>query len=209
MISIDTGLAFFSVSLLLAATPGPDNLFVLLQSARYGPRAGMLVVLGLCTGLLIHTAAAALGLAAVFSTSAFAFNTLTVAGACYLLYLAWQAFRMPAASAGDGDAPALGQRQMVLRGLVMNVTNPKVLLFFMAFLPQFIEPEKGRLFGQTISLGFLFIVATLLVFGSIAYFSGSFARRLLRSPRIQTGFNYLCGVVFAGLAVQLLLSPPG
>lgn len=203
MTSLETTIAFFSVSVLLALTPGPDNVFVLLQSAMRGRAAGMLVVLGLCTGLLVHTTAVALGLAAVFAASAIAFTVLKFIGAAYLLYLAWQAFHAPAGVASAGKAERMSGRQMYARGIIMNLTNPKVAIFFLAFLPQFANPEHGSLVLQMLWLGAVFILATLLVFGAIAYFSGSFGAALNRSVRAQRLLNKLSGMVFAGLAIRL------
>lgn len=203
MTSLETTIAFFSVSVLLALTPGPDNVFVLLQSAMRGRAAGMLVVLGLCTGLLVHTTAVALGLAAVFAASAIAFTILKFIGAAYLLYLAWQAFHAPTGVASAGKAELMSGRQMYARGIIMNLTNPKVAIFFLAFLPQFANPEHGSLVLQMLWLGAVFILATLLVFGAIAYFSGSFGAALNRSVRAQRLLNKLSGMVFAGLAIRL------
>jgi threonine/homoserine/homoserine lactone efflux protein len=200
MPAFETLLTFFGVSVLLGLTPGPDNLFVLLQSAQRGWRAGMAVVLGLCAGLVVHTAAVALGLAAVFAASAMAFTVLKYCGAAYLAYLAWQALRAPAATAqepasapGNPGGPGLGR--MVGRGMVMNLTNPKVLVFFLAFLPQFADPARGSVALQLMVLGVVFMLATLLVFGAIACFSGALgrcccARRARR--RCSTGWRAWC-----------------
>ena len=213
MPSTDTLLAFFGVSILLGLTPGPDNLFVLLQSAQRGWRAGMAVVVGLCMGLVVHTAAVALGLAAVFAASAVAFTVLKLLGAAYLAWLAWQALRAPAPSGDAGGAAAASAGvaapslwRMVGRGVVMNLSNPKVLVFFLAFLPQFADPARGPMGGQLMVLGLVFIVAALLVFGAIACFSGVFGALLLRSPRAQQWLNRIAGVVFLGLAVRLATS---
>ena len=210
MPSIETLVAFFGVSVLLGLSPGPDNLFVLMQSAQRGWRAGMCVVLGLCGGLVVHTTAVALGLAAVFAASALAFTLLKFVGAAYLAWLAWGALRAPVGS-GGAAAPAAGGTgysawRMVGRGVVMNLTNPKVLVFFLAFLPQFADPARGAMGGQLMVLGLVFIVATLLVFGAIACFSGVFGSLLLRSPRAQQWLNRVAGVVFLGLAVRLATS---
>ena len=208
MPSLETLITFFGVSLLLGLTPGPDNLFVLVQSAQRGWRAGMAVVLGLCVGLVVHTAAVALGLAAVFAASAMAFTALKWCGAAYLAYLAWGALRAPAAVA-SGAAPAAAAgtapsaRRMVVRGMVMNLTNPKVLVFFLAFLPQFADPARGPVAWQLMVLGAVFILATLLVFGAIACFTGAFGALLQRSARAQTVLNRAAGLVFLGLAVRL------
>ena len=209
MPSIETLIAFFGVSVLLALTPGPDNIFVLLQSAQRGWRAGMCVVLGLCLGLVGHTAAVALGLAAVFAASGMAFTVLKVVGAAYLAWLAWGALRAPASvhEAPPGGAAAAGGNggalRMVGRGVVMNLTNPKVLVFFLAFLPQFADPARGGVAAQIMVLGCVFMLATLLVFGAIACFSGVFGTLLQRSARAQWVLNRLAGLVFLGLAVRL------
>lgn len=212
MPSTDTLLAFFGVSVLLGLTPGPDNIFVLLQSAQRGWRAGMAVVVGLCCGLVVHTAAVALGLAAVFAASAMAFTVLKLLGAAYLAWLAWQALRAQASAGGADSAGAPAEAappslwRMVGRGVVMNLTNPKVLVFFLAFLPQFADPARGAMGGQLMVLGLVFIAAALLVFGAIACFSGVFGALLLRSPRAQQWLNRVAGVVFLGLAVRLATS---
>ena len=155
MPTLQTSLAFFTVALLLALAPGPDNLFVLMQSATGGRRAGFAVVTGLMLGLLVHTVAVALGLAALFAASTAAFTVLKLLGAAYLLYLAWGAWRAPAALARSDDAaPAkpLPWSRLMARGVVMNLTNPKVLLFFLALLPQFVQPERGPVAWQMVFL---------------------------------------------------------
>lgn len=213
MPTLDTLLAFFGVSLLLGITPGPDNLFVLVQSAQRGWRAGMAVVVGLCAGLVVHTTAVALGLAALFAASATAFTVLKYLGAAYLAWLAWQSLRpqpepvQDEAQAGiapsPSERPAASAWRMVGRGMVMNLTNPKVLIFFLAFLPQFANPALGSVAPQIMLLGVVFMLATLLVFGAIALFSGTFGTLLLRSERAQRWLNRAAGVVFLGLAVRL------
>src|SRR5690606_21900573 len=177
MLTFEIVLSFFGIAVLLALAPGPDNLFVLVQAALWGRSSGMFVVLGLCTGLIGHTVAVAVGLAAVFATSHAAFTALKLAGAAYLLYLAWGAFRAQPAT-GESSRPVARQSAVALyrRGIVMNLTNPKVALFFLAFLPQFTSPARGSVALQTISLGALFMLATLIVFSCIAFFSGTFGQ---------------------------------
>ena len=208
MPTLETLIAFFGVAVILALTPGPDNIFVLLQSAQRGWRAGLAVVVGLCAGILVHTAAVALGLAALFAASAVAFTVLKFCGAAYLAYLAWGALRAPAAVASQDDAPPpaaspVSLWRMAGRGVVMNLTNPKVLVFFLAFLPQFADPALGGVAPQLMVLGMVFMLATLLVFGAIACFSGVFGTLLQRSARAQTVLNRVAGLVFLGLAVRL------
>ena len=214
MPTLQSLVAFFGVAVLLALSPGPDNLFVLMQSVQRGWRVGIAVVVGLCLGVVVHTAAVALGLAAVFAASAMAFTVLKWCGAAYLAYLAWGAWRAPvstdksATSAGGAGATSYQPSSkellhMVRRGVVMNLTNPKVLIFFLAFLPQFADPKLGPVGPQIFVFGAVFILAAFLVFGAIAVFSGAFGNLLLRSPRAQHWLNKITAVVFLGLAVKL------
>jgi len=204
VIPLDTIFIFFSASVALGLAPGPDNIFVLTQSALHGRAAGLFVTLGLCTGLLVHTAAVSLGVAAVFATSALAFNLLKMAGAVYLLYLAWQAFRAGTSQSPQNGGPPLSRRRLYGRGIVMNITNPKVAIFFLAFLPQFANPSRGSLTLQLMSLGVFFILATLLVFGAVALFAGFIGEWLKGSPRAEVVMNRVAGTVFAVLALRLV-----
>ncbi len=187
MPSLETSLTFFSLALLLGVTPGPDNLFVLVQSATQGRRVGAWVVVGLCLGLVVHTLAVAMGLAALFAASATAFTLLKFVGAAYLLYLAWGAWRAPVQAlpgAADGAAaPAQPARRLGGRGLALNQTNPKVVFFFLAFLPQFVQPGAGPVAGQLLWFGLLFIVATLLCLAAVVLAAGPLRARLVRSAR--------------------------
>ena len=203
MPSVDTLLAFLATALVLGFTPGPDNLFVLMQSATQGRRAGLVVVLGLCTGIVVHTAAVALGLAALLAASPLAFTLMKAAGAAYLLYLAWGAWHAPAAALPGTSAPAQPLWALYRRGIVMNLSNPKVLLFFFALLPQFVAADRGPVALQLAVLGAVFILATLLAFGSIAFAAGLLGERLRRSPGLQRGLNRCAALVFAGLALRL------
>lgn len=206
MLTYDLALSFFGIAALLALAPGPDNLFVLMQSAMWGRRSGLVVVLGLCTGLIGHTLAVAVGLAAVFAASETAFTVLKLAGAVYLLYLAWGALRAQGQVQGTTPAPRLASATLFRRGIIMNLTNPKVSLFFLAFLPQFTSPARGSVALQTLSLGALFMLATLLVFGALAWFSGTLGERLQKSRTLQRLLNRIAGIVFLGLAIKLALT---
>lgn len=206
MLTVDVALAFFAASLLLGIAPGPDNIFVLTQSAVYGAGAGIVTTLGLVTGLCVHTTAVALGVAAIFQSSPLAFTILKTVGAGYLLWLAWLSFKAGAALAitrGDG-APFPGFATLYRRGIVMNVTNPKVSLFFLAFLPQFCDPARGSMAMQVLSLGLLFMLATIVVFFSVALLGGRLAVWFNKSPGGQMLVHRAAGLVFVGLAVALL-----
>lgn len=202
----DTLLVFFMASTLLALTPGPDNLFVLAQAAQRGKMAGIAVTGGLCTGLLVHTAAVAVGVAAIFQASSLAFSLLKCIGVAYLLYLAYQSFRAGAETGGGSQAGSPGFSRLYGRGIVMNVTNPKVSLFFLAFLPQFTDPACGPLLPQILLLGLLFILSTILIFGGISILAGTIGARFRKSARAQIILNRLAATVFVALAVKLALA---
>lgn len=213
MLSLDTSLTFFAASVMLALVPGPDNVFVLLHSATHGWRSGLLVVLGLCTGLLFHTAAVALGLAALMASSSFAFTALTLLGAVYLLWLAWQSWNAPVHSSDakpslDKPVPdtILSTRQTYSRGVLMNITNPKVAIFFLAFLPQFVVANQGAVGLQILLLGGIFMVATLFTFGAIAFLAGRFGQVFQSSTIAQRSLNRLASLVFCALALRLLMT---
>jgi threonine/homoserine/homoserine lactone efflux protein len=204
MLTIETVSTFFLASTLLAVAPGPDNIFVLTQSALHGKLSGLVVMFGLCTGLLVHTSAVAFGVAVIVQTSALAFTMLKMIGAGYLLYLAWQILRAsPEEIRLHGRCPkSLGE--LYRRGIIMNVTNPKVSIFFLAFLPQFADPSRGTMSLQLIALGGVFILATILVFGTIALIGGALGTWLNRSPRAQRMINGAAATVFVALALKLV-----
>lgn len=202
---IDTLLVFFMASILLALTPGPDNLFVMAQAAQRGKLAGIAVTIGLCTGLLAHTSAVALGVAAIFQASSFAFSLLKFIGAAYLLYLAYRAFSAGAEGNDEQQIQKLNFGRLYGRGIIMNVTNPKVSLFFLAFLPQFTDPAFGPLIPQILLLGLLFILSTLFIFGGISLLAGEIGGYFRRSSKAQLVLNRIAGGVFIALAIKLAL----
>ena len=204
MLSLQTFSTFFLASALLAIAPGPDNVFVLTQSALHGKLSGLVVMFGLCTGLLVHTTAVAFGVAVIFQASALAFTLLKVIGAGYLLYLAWQILRASPEQIRLHDNPRKKLAALYRRGIIMNVTNPKVSIFFLAFLPQFADPQRGPISLQMVALGGIFILATILVFGTVALIGGALGDWLNRSPRAQRIMNWVAGCVFVALALKLV-----
>lgn len=195
MIPLHELLNFTATALVLAALPGPDSLFVLSQSALRGPRAGLALTLGLCTGLSLYSIAVALGVAALFQTSPLAFTVLKGVGSAYLLYLAWSVYHAgPAAAASGGP----GYR----RGVFMNLTNPKVALFFLAFLPKFTSPAWGNLTQQLLILGALMVLTTLFVFSLFSLLAGLLSRRLQQSGG---SLNRVTALIFLLLAGRLLM----
>jgi threonine/homoserine/homoserine lactone efflux protein len=203
MIPLESLVTFLAASVLLALAPGPDNIFVLTQSALHGKFAGLLVTLGLCTGLIVHTTAVAFGVAVIFQAFALAFTALKLCGAGYLLYLAWGAWRATATEINASSDVGLSRGKLYRRGIIMNVTNPKVSIFFLAFLPQFADPDRGSLTLQMVILGGVFILATILIFGTIALLAGTLGSWLARSDKAQITMNRVASLVFVGLALKL------
>ena len=188
MLPIETLLAFFSAALLLALVPGPDNIFVLTQSIFQGKKSGIMVMFGLCTGLIFHTLAVTLGVAVIFQTSAIAFTILKIIGAGYLLYLAWQIFKAPSEKIDTKNNRIIDYKKLYYRGIIMNITNPNV----------------GSVSFQMILLGGLFILATIIIFGMIALLSGSISQVFNKSEKSQMILNKLASFVFVALAVKLI-----
>jgi threonine/homoserine/homoserine lactone efflux protein len=197
--------AFAASSILLALAPGPDNLFVLALSASRGAKAGLMTTLGLCAGLVVHTSAVALGVAAFIAASPLAFATLKIAGAAYLAYLAFCALR---ASPAPLQAKAKAEKPAAYfwRGVAMNVSNPKVALFYLAFLPQFVAPDRGSAVAQILALGLIFQLCAFVVFAAIALGAGRIGLWLRRSPRAQIVLNRLTGALFLTLAARLAVA---
>lgn len=204
-----TLLLFVTASLLLIIAPGPDIVFLVSQGVTRGPRAGFVTAMGLAAGNLAHTVGAALGVSVIFQTSAIAFNALKYAGAAYLLYLAWKTAR---ATGGAVEVPQAGQARnesLFWHAVLMNVLNPKVALFFLAFLPQFASPSPspgvGPVWMQMMVYGLLFTFLVVIVFGAFGLFAGRASRWLRRaaSGRGASALKWLVPAVFVLLALRL------
>nr|WP_320143430.1 LysE family translocator [uncultured Cohaesibacter sp.] len=206
LFSLDTMSLFVVTSVVLGLAPGPDNIFILTQSALTGRKTGLIVTLGLCTGILIHTMLVAVGVSVIFRTSEIAFTLLKIAGASYLTYLAWQAFKAKASDLEEGEAKAsrLKWHRLYMRGIIMNVTNPKVAIFFLAFLPQFADPLRGSMTLQLLLLGIVFDIVTLFVFSLIALGAGYLGEWLKKRRIAQLAINYVAGTIFLALALRLV-----
>ncbi|PWW06515.1 threonine/homoserine/homoserine lactone efflux protein [Paenibacillus cellulosilyticus] len=233
MITLETAISFIAVAIALTIMPGPDILFVIAQSMSRSARSGVMVALGLCTGLLVHTSLAALGISAVVLSSKAAFTAVKWLGAAYLLYLAYRTWPRtklddaPAGPAADKEvyrhtaiaATAINTRnevdhkQEVLslstlyrRGIWMNVLNPKVSLFFLALLPQFVSTSKGNVPFQMIQFGLLFICQALVVFCAASivagWLGGSIGRR---SNKWNKRLSIIEALIYAALAANLVL----
>ena len=202
ILSTETIIAFVTASVVLSLVPGPDNIFVMTHSALKGWRIGFYTTLGLCTGLIGHTVLVAIGVSVIFQTSAVAFNGLKIIGACYLLYLAWLSVQNKELNLGGNDNH-ITNRSYYLTGVIMNLTNPKVALFFLVFLPQFVNTGKDNVTLQIFSLGLLFIVSALCVFTSIAYLASLLEDILKKSKTVNKNLNILAALIYIALAFNL------
>ncbi|KJE26667.1 lysE type translocator family protein [Geobacillus kaustophilus] len=203
---IGTIFSFLGVAVLLTLAPGPDILFVIAQSLSQGKQAGIATALGLCTGLLVHISAAVLGVSAVIYQSALAFVIVKYAGAAYLLYLAWQAFREKDSGLSFGRQKPMAYALLYKKGIVMNVLNPKVSLFFLALLPQFVNETAGHAPRQMLLLGAVFLVQALIVFTFVSIGAEKLRHLLLSNKRISKQINWLKGALFALIAIQIAFS---
>lgn len=194
---------FLGASALLTLAPGPDNTFVVAQGLSRGRRAAIITALGMCSGVSVHTSAAALGISAILYSSAYAFLMLKYAGAAYLLYLAYKAIREHTVFLQQQDKTAMSAYLLFRRGFVMNVLNPKVALFFLAFLPQFITPDGFNLPLQMMLLGLIFMVQAMIIFSAIGYLSGSVGNAILTRPGISKYFAWLSAGIFTSLGLRL------
>ena len=202
VLSIETIIAFVTASVVLSLVPGPDNLFVMSHSALKGWRIGFYTTLGLCTGLIGHTVLVAIGVSVIFQTSAIAFNGLKIVGACYLLYLAWLSVQNKELNLGGTDRDSTN-RSYYFTGVIMNLTNPKVALFFLVFLPQFVNTSNDNVTIQIFLLGLLFILSALCVFTSIAYLASFLEDILKKSKTVNKNLNILAALVYFALAINL------
>ena len=196
---------FLCASMALTIAPGPDNIFVMTQGITRGRKAAIVTALGMCSGITVHTTAAAFGISALFYSSALAFNLVKYAGAGYLLYLAFKAVRGSGTSV-PASSDSLPVAALFRRGFIMNLLNPKVALFFLAFLPQFVNPASGGLPQQMILLGIVFMLQAVVIFSLIGWFSGTLGRQLQAKPQVAKYFDRLTAGVFAALGLKLVLS---
>lgn len=196
-------LYFLGASILLTLAPGPDNTFVIAQGLSRGRKAAVITALGMCSGVSVHTTAAALGVSALLYSSAFAFAILKYAGAAYLLYLAYKAIKEHQIRLAQSDKAPGRLGLLFRRGFIMNVLNPKVALFFLAFLPQFVSPDGVCAPLQMMLFGLIFMVQAVFIFSAIGFLSGSLGDVILKRPAISKYFAWLTASVFASLGLRL------
>ncbi|MFP2995999.1 LysE family translocator [Spongiivirga sp. MCCC 1A20706] len=199
-------ISFIGTTMTLAIMPGPDNIFVLMQSMVNGFKYGFATVLGLMTGCIIHTSLVAFGVSAIIKANDYLFFGLKLFGAIYLCYLAWIVYN----SSGEIVLNRKGIQkkstiQLFKQGFIMNVLNPKVSIFFLAFFPRFLFSNTYSELVQFYSLGFLFILASFFVFTLIALLAGMISGFLIKNPRSGLVLKWLQIIVFVGIAIFILV----
>jgi len=198
-----TLLSFLAASMALTLAPGPDNTFVVAQGISRGRRAAVTTALGMVSGVSVHTTAAALGISALLYSSAWAFTLLKFAGAAYLLFLAVKSLKEQSLILQQVDGAVPSGFAMFRRGFIMNVLNPKVALFFLAFLPQFVNFRAGNAPLQMMLLGTVFMAQAAVLFSIIGWLSGSVGTLVLQRPHIAKYFGWLTAGIFASLGLKL------
>lgn len=197
--------AYVAACLLLAATPGADMALFLSRTLAGGRAQGFAAQAGASVGLIVHTFAAALGLSALLAASAQAYETVKIAGALYLLWLAWRALRQGSALKLRADASARGGvRGAFANGLLINVTNPKIVLFFVTFLPQFIRASDSHASGKLFALGLGFIAITTVVNAIVILVAGRFVAAAKRNPWALRLFDYGFAALMSAFAARLV-----
>lgn len=196
---------FLVAAATVTLAPGPDNIYVLTRGITQGKKAGLVAALGFSSGLIFHTLLAVLGFAAIIKASPLAYQVIRYAGAAYLIYLGMRTLRAQSIVAAGVPAPLLQPSKIYWQSVIANILNPKVTLFFIAFLPQFVNLQAGNIALQMLLLAAIFIVLTLFIFGAIAFFSGLVGAYLQRNASASTYLNRLAGCAFIGLGIRIAL----
>lgn len=201
-----TLLTFIPVALALNLTPGPDMMFCLGQGLRGGPRAAIAADFGIALGAMIHVVIAGLGLGAVVATSPWLFDLIRWVGVAYLLWLAYSVLRGGILKA---EVAATGTNRAFREALLVNLTNPKVILFVLAFVPQFVDPGRGAILGQFLLFGVILSVGGLIVNGAVGVFAGGLGRFLAQSPGFGKIVSYVSASVYGAIALRLAITQRG
>jgi threonine/homoserine/homoserine lactone efflux protein len=200
----DIGL-FIVASALLAIAPGPDVIYVLTRGIAQGRKAGIAAALGFASGCIFHTVLAAVGIAALIRSSEMAFNLVRYAGAAYLIWIGIQALRYRSAFSIEAASDTRALATIYKQSVIGNMLNPKVTLFFLAFLPQFVNTQAGHVGWQMALLGAIFMLVTVVVFGAVAIFAAMIGDWVRRKPAIGERLNVFAGITFIGLGIRVAL----
>lgn len=204
MLTASQLVAFLVAALLITVSPGPDNLMVLGIGASRGRRQGMAFGLGCALGCLSHTALAVVGVSALIAASPVAFTALKWIGGAYLVWLGIQAVRSAGGVQVGKASVDTSLTRLFFKGVFANAVNPKIVLFFLSFLPQFVVPSQGHVEWQLALLGIVFTAQGALLFGLLGYFAGSIGQWLVRTPRAAMWLDRVAGTIFIGLGIRLV-----
>ena len=202
---IESLISFSIATLFLALSPGPDNLYVIAQSLANGPKSGIATTIGLISGCIVHTTLLAFGVSAIIAASETLFYGLKVMGACYLLFLAYNVFRSNAHVDLKDKASKKSYSQLFKQGVIMNLVNPKILIFFLAFFPGFLWDEYQHTIYQFYVLGILFMVISFIVFSGLAILAGYISTQLNENKNVSVLLKWTQIVVFVGIAIFILI----
>lgn len=198
---------FIITSFLLCLAPGPDNIYVLTQGITQGKKAALITTLGLCTGLIIHTTAAVLGISVIFKTSQLVFDIVKYLGVLYLLYIAYQIYKHRNDSLNlNTNKENIKLKKLYVKGFFMNILNPKISIFFLSFLPQFVEVKNGNVELQMMIFGIIFMIMTIFVFGMIGISANLLGKNIRKNPKILKYMNVLTSFLLVGLGIKLALT---
>lgn len=196
---------FLVAAATVTLAPGPDNIYVLTRGITQGKKAGLVAALGFSSGLIFHTLLAVLGFAAMIKASPITYDVIHYAGAAYLVYLGVRTLRSGAIVKMGASVAHVTPLRIYMQSVIANMLNPKVTLFFIAFLPQFVNLQTGHVAAQMLLLAGLFILVTLCIFGGIAFFSGIVGAYLQRNASASLYLNRLAGCAFIGLGIRIAL----
>lgn len=193
---------FLSAAVMLTILPGPDMLFVIAQSISLGKKAGISVALGLCTGLIFHTIAAAFGISIIIYNSDVAFMILKYLGVAYLIFLAFMALKESTIDLNINWQ--INKINLYKKGILMNLLNPKVLLFFLAFLPQFVDQSDGNVSLQMVSLGIIFIIQAIIVFSIVSILASKISEKLITNKKFAKYLKWIKAGILLFIGISLI-----
>lgn len=201
---IESLISFTIATLALAISPGPDNIYVLTQSLVNGTKSGIATTAGLISGCIVHTTLLAFGISAIITASEEIFYGIKVLGACYLLFLAYKVYTHKADISLTENAPKKSYLQLFKTGVIMNLVNPKVMIFFLAFFPGFLWDKDGNTVEQFYVLGIIFMIVSFLIFSAIALLAGRISEFILKGKGAVAFLKWLQILVFVGIAVYII-----
>jgi len=195
-------LYFLSAAVMLTILPGPDMLFVIAQSISLGKKAGISVALGLCTGLIFHTIAAAFGISIIIYNSDVAFMILKYLGVVYLIFLAFMALKESTINLNINWQ--INKIHLYRKGILMNLLNPKVLLFFLAFLPQFVDQSDRNVSLQMVSLGIIFIIQAIIIFSIVSILASKISEKLITNKKFAKYLKWIKAGILLFIGISLI-----